>query len=266
MLDLTIRAFELSFFYRNPVIVLGDGYLGQMTGPVRLPAQLRKPGLPAWAVHGDRAHRHNLICSIHLAEDDLETHNRKLNTKYACISAREQLADCYRCDDADVLVVACNTPARMAKGAIEAARTQGIKAGLFRPITLWPFPIDALKALLPRINHLVVVEGSPGQLEDELRLALSHAGVTPPPISSVRHYGGVLPAQDEILACIRETQSGFSARGSSESSAVLQPAPRPAGTRKTRAKAPRYSKPPSPRKSDAVFPVGAKSPIREVLS
>ena len=210
MLDLTMRALELSFVYRNPVIILGDGFLGQMTGVVRLPTQLRKPGLPAWAVHGDRAHRHNLICSIQLAEEDLEAHNRHLNAKYACIAAREQRADTYRCDDADVLVVACNTPARMAKGAIEAARAHGIKAGLFRPITLWPFPVDALKALLPQIAHLVIVEGSPGQLEDELRLALSHAGVVPPPITSVRHYGGVLPAQDEILDCIRETQGVLS--------------------------------------------------------
>jgi pyruvate/2-oxoacid:ferredoxin oxidoreductase alpha subunit len=205
MLDLTMRAFELSFVYRNPVVILGDGYLGQMTGVVRLPARLRQPGRPAWAVTGGRAHRNNLICSFHLDPDDLEEHNRRLNAKYECISAREQRADCYRCDDADVLVVACNTPARMAKGAIEAARLHGIKAGVFRPVTLWPFPINALRAILPQIRHIVMVEGGPGQLEDEMRLALSHAGITPPPISSVRHYGGVLPAQDEILDCLRET-------------------------------------------------------------
>jgi pyruvate/2-oxoacid:ferredoxin oxidoreductase alpha subunit/NAD-dependent dihydropyrimidine dehydrogenase PreA subunit len=204
MLDLTMRAIELSFVYRNPVIILGDGYLGQMTGVVRLPAFLRKPGLPAWAVSGDRAHRHNLICSIHLAEEDLETHNRKLNDKYAYIAAHEQRAECYRCDDADVLVVACNTPARMAKGAVEAARERGLKAGLFRPLTLWPFPIDALRARLEHVSRLVVVEGSPGQLEDELRLALSRAGLAPPPIFPVQHYGGVLPSQDEILDAITE--------------------------------------------------------------
>lgn len=204
MLDLTIRAFELSFLYRNPVVILGDGYLGQMTGVVRLPAQLRKPGVPDWAVHGDRAHRHNLICSIQLAEDDLEAHNRKLNEKYACIARLEQRADTYRADDADILVVACNTPARMAKGAIEAARAHGFKAGLFRPITLWPFPIDALRRLLPQVSHIVMVEGGPGQLEDELRLALSHAGIAPPPISTVRRYGGVLPSQDEVFDAIRE--------------------------------------------------------------
>jgi len=206
MLDLTMLAFELSFRYRNPVVILGDGYLGQMTGVVHLPPQLRKPGLPAWAVHGDRAHRHNLISSIQLDEADLEQHNRRLNAKYAAMHAREQRADCYRCADATVLVVACNTPARMAKGAIEAARAQSLKAGLFRPVTLWPFPLDALKALLPHTDHLVLVEGSPGQLEDELRLALSHAGITPPPITSVQHYGGVLPSQAEILHHLLETQ------------------------------------------------------------
>ena len=206
MLDLTMEAFALSFRYRNPVVVLGDGYLGQMTGAVRLPARMLRPGLPAWSVWGDRAHRTTLICSIYLAEEDLEAHNLRLEAKYAAIGADEQRADPYRCEDARVLVVACNTPARMAKGAVETAREQGIAAGLFRPVTIWPFPIDALKEALPHVDHLVVVEASPGQLEDEMRLALSHAGITPPPITSVRRLGGILPQQSEILAGIRETQ------------------------------------------------------------
>jgi len=206
MLDLTMEAFALSFRYRNPVVILGDGYLGQMTGAVRLPAHMLKPGLPSWCVWGDRAHRTNLICSISLAEQDLEAHNLRLNAKYATICAEEQRADPYRCEDARVLVVACNTPARMAKGAVEIARDQGIAAGLFRPVTLWPFPIDALKEALPHVEHIVVVEASPGQLEDEMRLALSHAGIAPPPIASVRRLGGMLPQQSEILAGIRESQ------------------------------------------------------------
>ncbi len=210
MLDLTIEAFDLAFLYRNPVVILGDGFLGQMTGVVNLPTHLLRPGLPAWAVHGDRAHRHNLICSIHLAEADLEAHNRHLNAKYARICAEEQRSESYRCDDADVLVIACNTPARMAQGAVEAARAQGVKAGLFRPLTLWPFPVDALLTLLPNVRQLVIVEGSPGQLEDELRLTLSHAGVTPPPITPVRHYGGVLPAESEILEFILVVQEALS--------------------------------------------------------
>jgi pyruvate/2-oxoacid:ferredoxin oxidoreductase alpha subunit len=203
MLDLTMEAFRLAFRYRNPVVVLGDGFLGQMTGVVRLPPVLRRPGRPDWVVWGDLAHRHNLINSIHLCESDLEAHNEHLNRKYSAIGRREQRADLYRCDDAEVLVVACNTPARMAKGAVEAARSAGIRAGLFRPVTLWPFPIDALVRLLPAVGRIVVAEASPGQLEDELRLALSHADRVPPPIAHVRRLGGVLPQQGEILEKIR---------------------------------------------------------------
>jgi pyruvate/2-oxoacid:ferredoxin oxidoreductase alpha subunit/NAD-dependent dihydropyrimidine dehydrogenase PreA subunit len=209
MLDLTMEAFALSFRYRNPVVILGDGYLGQMTGVVRLPRFLRRPGLPAWAAWGDREHRHNLISSIQLAEPDLERHNLHLSAKYAEISRHEQRADLYRCEDAEVLVIACNTPARMAKGAVESARERGIKAGLFRPITLWPFPIEALRRLRLPVGQIVVVEANSGQLEDELRLALSHAGMTPPPIASVHRQGGILPQRSEILAKILNSQEAF---------------------------------------------------------
>jgi pyruvate/2-oxoacid:ferredoxin oxidoreductase alpha subunit/NAD-dependent dihydropyrimidine dehydrogenase PreA subunit len=199
MLDLTMLAFELSFKYRNPVVLLCDGYLGQMTGRVDLPREMVKPGLPEWAVSGDRAHRGNLICSIYLAEPDLEAHNLHLNRKYAEIARNEQRADLFRCEDAELLVVAANTPARMAKGAVETLRNGGVRAGLFRPLTLWPFPIDALAPLLGRAERIVMVEASAGQLEDELRLAVSKAGLSLPPVDSVRHYGGVLPQQNEIV-------------------------------------------------------------------
>jgi pyruvate/2-oxoacid:ferredoxin oxidoreductase alpha subunit/NAD-dependent dihydropyrimidine dehydrogenase PreA subunit len=199
MLDLTVLAFDLSFRYRNPVVILCDGYLGQMTGRVDLPKHMTRAGMPAWAVPGDRAHRRNLICSIFLSETDLEAHNRHLNEKYAEMARREQRADLYRCEDADVLVVACNTPARMAKGAVEALRARGVRAGLFRPLTVWPFPIDALRPLLERASRLVMVEASHGQLEDELRLAVSHAGLRLPPVERVQRYGGVLPQQAEVV-------------------------------------------------------------------
>jgi pyruvate/2-oxoacid:ferredoxin oxidoreductase alpha subunit/NAD-dependent dihydropyrimidine dehydrogenase PreA subunit len=185
MLDLTMLAFDLSFKYRNPVVVLCDGYLGQMTGRVDLPKEMIKPGVPEWAVPGDRAHRRNLICSIYLAEPDLEAHNERLNRKYEEIVRSEQRADLFRCDDADVLVVACNTPARMAKGAVERLRQLGVRAGLFRPVTVWPFPIDALAPVLRRVQRVVMVEASPG-----LRL---------PPVDAVQHYGGILPQQEEIV-------------------------------------------------------------------
>jgi pyruvate/2-oxoacid:ferredoxin oxidoreductase alpha subunit/NAD-dependent dihydropyrimidine dehydrogenase PreA subunit len=205
MLDLTLLAFDLSFKYRNPVVILADGYLGQMTGKVSLPERLVRPGIPEWAVYGDKEHRGNLISSIHLSETDLEAHNRRLLEKYARIAAAEQRADLYCCDDAEVLLVACNTPARMAKGAVRSLRDRGIRAGLFRPVSLWPFPIRQLTPLLRKARRLLVVEASDRQLEDELRLALSRAGLRDhPTIEGVRHYGGVLPLQAEIVDAVRE--------------------------------------------------------------
>lgn len=198
MLDLTLEAFDLTFRYRNPVLLAGDGYLGQITGKVTLPDHLVRPGLPAWAVWGDRGHRRNLLCSIYLSDVDLEEHNRHLNAKYQRITDEQQRADLFRCADAEWLVVACNTPARMAKGAVQALRERGIAAGLFRPVSLWPFPVRQLLPLLGRCRGLLVVEAGNGQLEDELRLALSHAGAPLPAIRNVRHFGGVLPQQGEI--------------------------------------------------------------------
>ncbi|MBZ0089468.1 MAG: 3-methyl-2-oxobutanoate dehydrogenase subunit VorB [Thermoanaerobaculia bacterium] len=207
MLDLTMLGFELAFKYRNPVILVADGYLGQMTGKVELPPYYVKPGLPAWAVSGDRDHRRNLICSIRLAETDLEAHNRKLIAKYAAMDAEEQRSERYRCDDAEVLLVACNTPARMAKGAVEALRDKGVKAGLFRPITLWPFPAKALTPLAERARRIVVVEASAGQLEDEMRLALSHAGYAGhATIEKVERYGGVLPSTESVIQHVLEAE------------------------------------------------------------
>lgn len=203
MLDLTAVAFDLSFAYRNPVIVLADGYLAQMTGKVRLPRELVRPGVPAWCTAGDAAHRRSVITSIFLNESELEGVNRDILGTYRRITDAEQRCERFACTDAEVLVVACNTPARMAKGAVTTLRAQGVKAGLFRPITLWPFPIRELSPLLERAQRVVVVEASDGQLEDELRLAMSHAATIAPPISRVNHYGGVLPSHDEIVDCVR---------------------------------------------------------------
>ncbi|MFW5652855.1 MAG: 4Fe-4S binding protein [Planctomycetota bacterium] len=205
MLDLTLLAFELTFKYRNPVVLVSDGYLGQMSGRVQVPDYMIKPGLPKWAVYGDEMHRRNLICSIQLIEADLEAHNRHLISKYETIRGAEQRADLFECDDAEWIVLACNTPARMAKGAVQELRDNGVRAGLFRPVTLWPFPINDFLPLLNRARGIITVEAGPGQLEDELRLALSHAGVTDlPPFHRVQHYGGVLPQQDEIVEGVQQ--------------------------------------------------------------
>jgi pyruvate/2-oxoacid:ferredoxin oxidoreductase alpha subunit len=210
MLDLTMLAFELAFEYRNPVIVLADGYLGQMTGKVRLPDHMIVPGRPAWAVWGDADHRHNLISSIQLAEPDLEKHNEMLNEKYRRIVEREPRANLHRADDARVLIVACNTPARMAKGAVAELREKGVAVGLFHPVTLWPFPTKALAPHLERVRDILVVEGGPGQLEDELRLALSHADAPPVRIHSLRRHGGMLPQSHDIVEKILALAGGAS--------------------------------------------------------
>ena len=201
MLDLTMLSFDLAFKYRNPVIVLSDGYLGQMTGKVELPGHMIEPGLPEWAVYGDANHRANLICSIYLSEQDLEKHNIRINEKYARIKENEQRSAEFRCRDAEHLLIACTTPAQISRGAVQALRESGINAGLFQPLTLWPFPIKALLEILPRVKSVTVVEASNGQLEDELRLALSYAQpAATPPIYSVRHFGGVLPQLSEICS------------------------------------------------------------------
>jgi len=200
MLDLTMDAFDLAFKYRNPVVIVGDGYLGQITGRVTLPRHMVKPGLPEWAVYGDENHRRNLINSIRLAETDLEESNKLLIKKYDRMTQEEQRADLFHCDDADWIVVACNTPSRIAKGAVQALRDNGIKVGLFRPVTLWPFPIQHLLPLLDKAKGVVMVEAGNGQLEDEMRLGLSYIGTGEMPrIERVQRYGGILPQQHEIV-------------------------------------------------------------------
>ena len=207
MLDLTMLAFELTFKYRNPVMILGDGYLGQMTGKVNLPSTMVKPGIPAWAVNGDADHRANVINSIFLSEADLETHNIFLNDKYRQMADQETRCETFMAEDAEILIIATNTPARASKGAVQDLRGQGIKAGLFRPITVWPFPVRQLVQELPHVKRIVMVEASNGQLEDEVRLALSHAGCQQLPVfSSVRHFGGMLPQQTEVVAHIQAIQ------------------------------------------------------------
>jgi pyruvate/2-oxoacid:ferredoxin oxidoreductase alpha subunit len=203
MLDLTMEAFRLAFEYRNPVFIFADGYLGQMTGRVQLPGAMIRTGVPGWAVYGDAEHRRNLISSITLIEADLEKHNEHLNEKYDRITKNEQRSAVYRTDDAEILVIACNTPARMAKGAVERLRQEGIAVGLFTPLTLWPFPIDALRGLLGHAKRVLVVEASAGQLEDEVRLALSHADIHDIEFSHLRHMGGVLPQEGEIVDSVR---------------------------------------------------------------
>ena len=209
MLDLTIEAFALSFKYRNPVIIAADGYLGQITGRVNLPESMVEPGLPDWAVWGDADHRDNLIRSIFQDWVELEQHNENLSAKYRLITRNEQRANLFQTDDATTLIVACNTPARTAKAAVEKLRREDVSVGLFQPVSLWPFPIDRLKPLLETAKRIVMVEASDGQLEDELRLALHHAGIHDVEFHHVRHMGGILPDEHEVTEKVRDVMGVY---------------------------------------------------------
>jgi pyruvate/2-oxoacid:ferredoxin oxidoreductase alpha subunit/NAD-dependent dihydropyrimidine dehydrogenase PreA subunit len=209
MLDCTMEAFALTFKYRNPVIIAADGYLGQITGRVNLPDHMIEPGLPDWAVYGDADHRDNLIASIFQDWAELEAHNEMLCEKYRRMERDEQRANLFRADDASILVVAANTPARTAKAAVEQLRREGVPVGLFQPVTLWPFPIDKLRPLLDGVKQFVVVEASDGQLEDELRLALSHDERHGFEYHHVRHMGGILPDVQEVIEKVRDVMEVY---------------------------------------------------------
>ncbi len=207
MLDHTLLAFELAFKYRNPVIVAADGYLGQITGRVRLPDHMVEPGLPGWAVWGDARHRGNLVSSILQDWAELEQHNQKISAKYEVMKKHEQRAKHFRSEDAHTLLVACNTPARTAKAAVAQLRAMGRKVGLFEPHTLWPFPIDHLAPLLPQTKKIVVVEASNGQLMDELRLALCPYDTRHITFAHVRHMGGILPEESEVVDKVNQLEA-----------------------------------------------------------
>ena len=145
MFDLTVLAFELADRYRNPVVIMTDGYVGQMQEPLEI--KLRDVELPEkeWAVKGTLETKKNLISSIFLEPDDLEAHIRKLEAKYALAQELESRSENYLTEDADVLLVGFGIVSRILRSTVDQLRAQGVKAGLFRPITLWPFPSRELR-------------------------------------------------------------------------------------------------------------------------
>jgi 2-oxoglutarate ferredoxin oxidoreductase subunit alpha len=198
-IDLTVLAFDLAARYRTIVTVLLDGTIGQLMEPAELP-----PPRPqqhedlAWALNGAAGRPKRLIASIQLQPEALEDANRRLQTKIAAIAQNEVRSAEYLLGDADLVVVGFGSAGRIAQSAVTAARQQGIRAGLLRPITLCPFPSERLAELATRTRGLLVVEMNAGQMVDDVRLAV--AGRAP-----VRFYGrmgGVVPLPDEILAAL----------------------------------------------------------------
>jgi len=200
--DLVIEAFDLADLYRNPVLILGDGLLGQMMEPVEF-RQLPSRELPpkTWATTGLRNHpQKNIINSLVLDAPGLEKHNLHLQEKYARMKRDEQRAEMLHCEDAEVVIVAYGSTARIAKTAVASLRQSGAKVGLFRPITLWPFPASALNALVPHVKALLTVEMSAGQMVEDVKLVVNGAK----PVHFYGRMGGMVPTPEEISAeCVK---------------------------------------------------------------
>lgn len=193
MCDLTMKAFELADRYRNPAVVLVDGCIGQMMEPVHFP----KPALPKtekpWAIQGTPETRKNLITSIYLTPEVLERHVGNLQAKYR-EAEREARFEEYFAEDAEILLVGYGIISRILRTVVDRARALGIKAGLFRPITLWPFPVVPLAERASQAM-IHVVELSTGQMVEDVRLAVAGRS----PVEFYGRSGGVVPSVEEIL-------------------------------------------------------------------
>ncbi len=198
--DLTYKAFDLADQYRIPVIILGDGMLGQMMEPVKLPPEIQIKKLPHkdWVITGAKGRQSRIIHSLYLDPQKAEEHNWKLMRKYEKISKEEVRWEGYFLDDAKIIVVAFGIAARIAKGAIKRIRGEGLKVGLFRPITLWPYPYKVLKELSKKTHHFFVFELNMGQMVEDVKIGLEGNG-------DVYFYGrpgGIIPTPLEIARVI----------------------------------------------------------------
>lgn len=207
MADFVGLAFELAFKYRNPAMILTDGVIGQMMEKVKLPAwQQRRSEQEIreqcpWATLGKTADRKpNIITSLELDSAAMEKNNERFQAKYRVMEATEVRYEEIKCDDADYLLVAFGSAARICQKTIDLARKEGIKVGLVRPITLWPFPTEVLYAYGGRVKGMLTVELNAGQMVEDVRLAVN--GQIP-----VAHYGrlgGIVPTPEGVLAALKE--------------------------------------------------------------
>jgi 2-oxoglutarate ferredoxin oxidoreductase subunit alpha len=196
-IDFTVLAFDLAEKYRTIVIVAGDGMIGQMMEPAELPP-MQKPRTtrPDWALTGAKGRKKNIITSLYLGGEVLENVNKRLQAKLNRIRAEEVRYEKMLTEDADLLIVAFGTTGRIAKTAIREARRQGVRAGLLRPITLFPFPFAPLDELLQgKIKSILVLEMSTGQMVEDVRLGVRGRV----PVHFYGRTGGAVPLPDEIL-------------------------------------------------------------------
>ena len=195
MCDLTMKAFELSNKYRNPCIVLADAVLGQMAEPLKFPDTAVDPEIDeSWAVRGSKDTMENLVTSIFLDFAQLEDFNFEIQEKYAEIERNEVLYDEYKTEDAEIVLVSYGTSSRLSRTAVDVAREKGIKLGLLRPVTLFPFPKMKIKELADKGVQFVSVEMSKGQLREDVKAAAGYDEV-----HLVNRMGGKLIELKDIL-------------------------------------------------------------------
>ena len=200
MADLTALAFELADRYRNPVVLLADGFIGQMMEPVAFSQTAVEPHTPAYAVTGTEKTRGNLITSLHLDIDEMERHQGHLEAKYRQAEECETRAEEWQTEDAEIVLVGYGIMGRILKAVAAEARADGLKVGVLRPITLFPFPKLHLKRLAARTQLFVVVEMSNGQMLEDVRLALNGAR----PVEFYSRVGGNVPSHEEVLGFVRK--------------------------------------------------------------
>lgn len=197
MADFVGLAFDLAFKYRNPAMILSDGAIGQMMEKVWLgPQQERSKTVPEWATTGKPETRErNIITSLELDPNRQEIFNLKLVAKYNEIREKEVRFEEFQCEDAEYMLVAYGTSARVCQKAVELAREQGIKVGLLRPITLFPYPSKQINKLAGRVRLFLTVEMSAGQMVEDVRLAVNGKV----PVHYYGRMGGMIPTPDEVV-------------------------------------------------------------------
>lgn len=200
MLDLAYLAFELADKYRNPVMILADAILGQMMEGVEFKEENKGVKKKDWIIGGDKGRKPNIIRSLFLEEGVLEEHNKKLQEKYARIRRLEVKYESMQTDDAELLLVSYGSMARLASEVVTRLRKKGIKAGLLRPITLWPFPYSPIRKLTDRVRFFFVVEMSEGQMLEDVKLAVEGAV----PVYFYGRLGGGVPTPLEVMERIED--------------------------------------------------------------
>ncbi|MDF2547395.1 MAG: 3-methyl-2-oxobutanoate dehydrogenase subunit VorB [Anaerosolibacter sp.] len=204
--DCTMEAFDLADYYRNPVMVIGDGMIGQMMEPIEFNEPVKRE-LPEkdWATVGTKgARKPNIINSLALDPAELEKHNIKLQAKYKEMEENEVRYEMYNMEDAEVVMVSYGTTARIVKNAIAALKEEGINVGLIRPITLWPFPHKAFEEIPATTKALLSVEMSMGQMIDDVKIASSGRW----PVHFYGRSGGMIPTPDAIANKVKEILGG----------------------------------------------------------